>query len=166
MFQHLVVPLDGSFFAEKALPYALELAGKFGSKITLVQVPHDPPVVVSELGMESADFYMQMRETFHGEAEAYLRQVRGELQEQGYRVDTVVREGTPVAEALVGIAQDVGADAIVMSTHGRSGLGRFFFGSVAEAVLRLAMIPVLLVRVSGDGEQPHPEPRGAEKRSS
>jgi nucleotide-binding universal stress UspA family protein len=78
----------------------------------------------------------------------------------------VVREGTPVAETLVGIAQEVHADAIVMSTHGRSGLGRFFFGSVAEAVLRLAMIPVLLVRVSGDGEQPHPEPRGVETRSS
>ena len=96
--------------------------------------------MVSELGMESADFYMQMRETFHGEAEAYLRQVRGELQEQGYHVDTVVREGSPVAETLVAIAQDVGADAIVMSTHGRSGLGRF------ELV----------------GEQPVRETRGAE----
>jgi nucleotide-binding universal stress UspA family protein len=156
MFQHLVVPLDGSFFAEKAIPYATELAAKFGSKITLVQIPHDPPVVVSELGMESADFYMQMRETFHGEAEAYLRQVRSELQDKGFQVDSSVREGTPVAETLVGIAQEIEADAIVMSTHGRSGLGRFFFGSVAEAVLRLATIPVLLVRASNSQEKTAP----------
>ena len=153
MFNHLVIPLDGSFFAEKALPYALELAGKFGGKITLVQIPQDPPVVVSELGMESADFYMQMRDTFHGEAETYLKQVASELEAQGFAVDTLVYEGTPVADTLVKVAYEVHADAIVMSTHGRSGLGRLVFGSVAEQVLRQSRIPVLLVRVNEEARR-------------
>ena len=163
MFTHLVVPLDGSFFAEKALPYALELASKFGGRITLVQIPQDPPVVVSELGMESADFYMQMRDTFHGEAEAYLKQVAADLQEQGFEVSTMVREGTPVADTLIKAVYSINADALVMSTHGRSGLGRLVFGSVAEQVLRQSRIPVLLVRVS---EAERREKRANRERST
>jgi nucleotide-binding universal stress UspA family protein len=60
----------------------------------------------------------------------------------------MVCEGTPVADTLIKAVYSAGADAIVMSTHGRSGLGRLVFGSVAEQVLRQSRIPVLLVRVS------------------
>jgi nucleotide-binding universal stress UspA family protein len=69
------------------------------------------------------------------------------LADKGVRTRLEVRHGTPVTE-IVGCAQAVGADLIAMTTHGRSGLGRLLFGSVAESVLRHAEIPVFLMRLT------------------
>jgi nucleotide-binding universal stress UspA family protein len=92
------------------------------------------------------------------EAEEYLARVAARLERDGTRsVQTSVWYGPPVS-AIVEAAQLRGADLIVMSTHGRSGLGRLVLGSVAEAVLRSTTTPILLVRAS---EAPREAIRGA-----
>jgi nucleotide-binding universal stress UspA family protein len=74
--------------------------------------------------------------------------VAADLRGRGVRVTTEARHGDPVKE-LVAAARDAGADLIAMTTHGRSGVGRLLFGSVAEAVLRQANVPVLMMRLTG-----------------
>ncbi len=84
-----------------------------------------------------------------GEAETYLADVKANLAKRGInKVQTSVWYGSP-ASAIVEAARVGKADLIVMTTHGRSGLGRLILGSVAEAVLRGTTAPILLVRVSG-----------------
>ena len=82
------------------------------------------------------------------EAREYLAPVAADLRGRGVRVTTEARHGDPVKE-LVAAARDAGADLIAMTTHGRSGVGRLLFGSVAEAVLRQANVPVLMMRLTG-----------------
>ena len=79
------------------------------------------------------------------EAEEYLAPIATELRAKGVRTTTMVRRGEPVEEILAGV-REAGADLIAMTTHGRSGLGRLLFGSVAEAVLRQSEVPVFLMR--------------------
>jgi nucleotide-binding universal stress UspA family protein len=81
------------------------------------------------------------------DAEEYLAPLAVELRNKGVRVETRVRRGQP-ADEIIAAARATGADLIAMSTHGRSGLGRLVFGSVAEAVLRQAGIPVFLLRAT------------------
>jgi nucleotide-binding universal stress UspA family protein len=86
-------------------------------------------------------------ETSRVDAEEYLAPVAVELRKKGVRVRTQVRRGQP-SEEIVLAAHETGADLIAMTTHGRSGLGRLLFGSVAEAVLRESRLPVFLMRVT------------------
>ena len=81
------------------------------------------------------------------EAREYLASVAADLRGRGVRVTTDARHGDPVRE-LVAAAREIGADLIAMTTHGRSGFGRLLLGSVAEAVLRRAEIPVLMMRLT------------------
>lgn len=145
MYSHLLVPLDGSRFAEAALPHALELAQKFGSKITLVRAIEPPHTIAADIG-DTADMLIKMREISQKEAESYLQSLVGSLKQQGYNIKPLVLMGTSTPQSILSAADDNEVDLIVMSTHGRSGLGRFVFGSVAEKVVRHASMPVLLIR--------------------
>ena len=147
MYQHILVPLDGSPLAEAALPYALELASKFGSKLTLARVLLPASQRFTQLG--SSQDIQVMLELHKKEQEAstqYLKAMQGSLEKQGYDVTAIVIEGIPVADHIIDEARSLEVDTIVMSTHGRTGVGRLLFGSVAENVLRQAEMPVLLVR--------------------
>jgi nucleotide-binding universal stress UspA family protein len=145
MYSHLLVPLDGSRFAESALTHALEFAQKFGSKITLVRAIDPPHTIAADVG-DTADMIIKMRELTKKEAESYLQSQSGSLRQQGYDVETEILMGTSTPQAILMAADDQNVDLIVMCTHGRSGLGRFVFGSVAEKVVRHAKVPVLLIR--------------------
>lgn len=81
------------------------------------------------------------------DAEEYLAPLAVELEKKGVRVKSQVRRGIPAPE-IVAAAREIGADLIAMSTHGRGGFGRMIFGSVAEAVLHQAEIPVFLMRAT------------------
>ncbi len=147
MFNHLLVPLDGSHLAEAALPPALEMARKFNSKITLVWVLQPPHLIMTAAnGSVYAQLLTEMRHQSEQDAQTYLRDHQDTLNQQGYVVNTQVTEGENVADSLLQAASDLKVDAIVMSTHGRGGLSRWVFGSVADKVLRYANIPVLLIR--------------------
>lgn len=147
MFNHLLVPLDGSHLAEAALPAALELASKFKSKMTLVWVIQPPHLIMTAAnGSVYAQLLIDMRNQSEQDAAVYLQNHQKALQQQGYTVQTQVTEGENVADALLEVAAGLQVDTIVMSTHGRGGISRWVFGSVADKILRQAAVPVLLIR--------------------
>lgn len=136
----ILVPLDGSGTAEAAIAEACELAGP-DSRLLLVRA-------ASALALPGADV-IDTQLTAVREAEAYVEAVKARLESDGVReVEAHVWYG-PAASAIVEAARFHKADLIVMTTHGRSGLGRLVFGSVAESVLRGTTVPILLVRPTG-----------------
>jgi nucleotide-binding universal stress UspA family protein len=134
----ILIPLDGSALAELAIVKAVELAGDGPATLMLLRAAgaHGLP------GRDPTEAQVEVV----AEAEAYLASVAARLSEQGVQhVETSVWYG-PAAPAIVEAARLRKADLIVMSTHGRSGLGRLILGSVAESVLRGTTTPILLLR--------------------
>lgn len=128
--------------AEAIVPFMLEIAGPLDMEVVLLRVVVPvPPVVIEGSGSVVAEDVEKLRK----DAERYLASVAADLGARGVRVTTQVRCGNAVTEILGGAAE-VDADLIAMTTHGRSGLGRLLFGSIAEAVLRQAEVPVFLMR--------------------
>lgn len=149
MFSHILIALDGSRFAERALEPALEMALRFESKATLLRVsaPEVHPVVMGPAaGLANLERIEQTAELEMEEAEAYLESIRRPWSGLGITARSEVTCGDP-AEMILDTASAVDADLIVMTTHGRTGLSRLLYGSVAEAVLRRSPIPVLLIPV-------------------
>jgi nucleotide-binding universal stress UspA family protein len=142
MYNRILVPLDGSKTAEAILPFVLEIAGPLDIEVTLLRVvvPIPPSVVEG-----SRHVVVEDTEARRAEAERYLDSLAAELRDRGVRVRTVVRRGDPVTE-IASAARELEVDLVAMTTHGRSGLGRLLFGSVAEAVLRSTDLPVLMMR--------------------
>lgn len=142
MYKRVTVPLDGSVVAEGIIPFIVDIAGPLDIEVVLLRVlvPIPPTVIEGSRHVEVEDV-----EKRRAEAEEYLAPLAMELRAKGVRVTTQVRRGEPAAE-IIAAAREAGADLIAMTTHGRSGLGRLLFGSVAEAVLRHADIPVFLMR--------------------
>ena len=142
MYKHALVPLDGSALAEGILPLVTRIAGPLDMSVTLLQVVEPvPPVIVDGAGPVIVyDVPARTRE-----AEEYLAPLAARLRARGVTTSWVVRRGR-AAEEILAAARDVDADMIAMSTHGRSGLGRLLFGSVAEQVLRRADVPVFMMR--------------------
>ena len=144
MYKRALVALDGSPVAETIIPFILDIAGPLDLEVILLRVLQPlPPVVVEGAAYAPAGDPVAERI----DAQEYLAPVAIELRNKGVRVRAEVRSGDPARE-IVAAAHDAGADLIAMSTHGRGGLGRLIFGSVAEAVLREAKIPVLLMRTT------------------
>lgn len=142
MYKRVVVPLDGSTVAEGILPFILGIAGPLDLDVVLLRVVQPIPPTVIEGATHVVVDDIEGRTT---EAKSYVDEVARELETKGVRVSVEVRRGEPASE-IVATAAATGADLIAMSTHGRSGLGRLVFGSVAQAVLRQSDIPVLLIR--------------------
>lgn len=135
--EKILIPLDGSALAETAIATALEVAGRAPAFILLrAAEAHTLP------GADPTEAQVEVVR----EAEGYLATIAARLKEQGVdRVETSVWYG-PAEFAIVDAARLRKADLIVMSTHGRSGLGRLILGSVAESVLRGTTTPILLLR--------------------
>jgi nucleotide-binding universal stress UspA family protein len=141
----ILVPLDGSEMAEAAIAPALEMA-QAGSSLILMRTA-DARI------LPGADIIGAQVQAVR-EAESYLAGVKEKLEKTGVRqIETHVWYG-PAAPAIVDAAKVQTVDVIVMSTHGRSGLGRIIFGSVAESVLRGTRVPIFLVRPSGAPVEP------------
>lgn len=149
MFRHILVPLDGSGFSEAALPYALEMAAQFDSDITLLRVVLPPRIGEGALSPESADFMIKMRDDLYKEAIDYLQQQKGSLRQQNYRVHYQVAESEDIAAEIISAVRGADADTVIMCTHGRGGLSRWLFGSVATRVLQSSPVPVLVIRPQG-----------------
>jgi nucleotide-binding universal stress UspA family protein len=140
MIRSILLPLDGSQFAFGALPYATTIAKRAGARLELVTVTSD----VAAPGTDSSEKRFPPDDSTYDLQEWSPEAVAARLRLEGLRVGTHVYVGDPAGEIV--IAADVlGADLIVMATHGRAGLGRSLFGSVADGVLWRAGAPVLLV---------------------
>jgi len=142
MYKRALVPLDGSMIAEAIVPFILEIAGPLDMEVALLRVIVPAPPLVVE---GSTHVVVEDVEKLRADAEEYLAPIAAALRGRGVRVASHVRYGEAVGEIL-SVAQEIDADMIAMTTHGRGGLGRLLFGSIAEAVLRQAEVPVFLMR--------------------
>jgi nucleotide-binding universal stress UspA family protein len=155
MYKKILVPLDGSEIGEAALPYVEELLSSFTPEkkveVILIRVIVDVTHVIIATGAMgqavSIPYTKAELEPFKKEAMAYLNKVAGSLKKnKGVVVKSMVSIGTHAADEILKASDEIKADLIAISTHGRSGLGRWAFGSVADKVLRGGNTPVLMVR--------------------
>ena len=151
MYDRILVALDGSQLAEQILPHVEALAGKLGSTVILLRASTPPATLVAQstAGLDSVGPGIvdptPLVEAEREEARAYLRSVADRLRGRGLAVEVEQPEGA-AAEVIRERSAALGARLIAMTTHGRGGLGRLVFGSVADEVLRHAAGPILLVR--------------------
>jgi nucleotide-binding universal stress UspA family protein len=144
---HVLVPLDHSELSEAALEYAVELIQPQG-KVTLLWVL-STEMVETEVHIKPQPFFDGLRQepvtTPAWEvAEQYLERIANKIRTPSCTVDIRIAEGEP-ALRILDVAKTLDVDAIVMSTHGRSGVSRWVFGSVAQKVVSAAICPVFLV---------------------
>ena len=161
MFKHVIVPLDGSRLAEGVLPYARALSSHLHAPITLVSavdesdptlsaIPASRPASTGEdttLTNAKASDHGQTVSALKERAQKYVDQVALTLAGGSVGVETTVVVGHP-AQAIVQVAEEKEDSLIAMSTHGRTGLGRWLLGSVGDKVLHATGAPLLLVRGS------------------
>jgi nucleotide-binding universal stress UspA family protein len=148
MLKHVLVPLDGSPLAEEALEYARELVGSEGIITLLCAVEVDDALAYGPSLMPvvraSTPDYRHATDNVLPQVYAYLRAVADAPAMSRYCVEYQAHLGD-AATTIIELADHLNVDAIVMSTHGRSGLGRWLFGSVTLKVLEGASRPVLVV---------------------
>lgn len=137
----ILVPTDFSDFSLEALDTALELAAQFGADISMVYVVEDSGL--RGPGAEYALSLESFREKLAHEADEQFKKILARY--DGTKIATYIRYGDSPRE-IVEFAERMGADMIVIATHGRSGMARLFMGSTTEHVVRSARCPVLTVR--------------------
>jgi nucleotide-binding universal stress UspA family protein len=142
-YRHIVVPLDGSLIAEAALDQALPLARLSGAKVTLLEIV--PPLDQVIERNSHPIFIDEQWEARRSRALRYLKGVARQDVFSGVEVEVAVELG-PVAETILDWSSSHGVDAIVIATHGLSGIRRWVLGSVAQKVLSRADRTVILVR--------------------
>jgi nucleotide-binding universal stress UspA family protein len=143
MYKKILVPLDGSELAEKALDHGEKLAKAFDAEMILFQVsPFMPIYGVPEL---MTPFVVDEKQK--GAVERYLTNLAEELKKRGLKVTAKVKAGQQVAGEIIDFAKENGVDLIVMCTHGHSGITRWVLGSVAHKVLTRAETPILLIHL-------------------
>jgi len=152
MFEKILVCLDGSDLAEQIIPYAVEQALHSKAKITLLQVVPEPVVVSPNMpGSAGVPVWTpgtdETVKKEEAEAKAYLESKAGKLlREKGLYVDCMTMQGA-AGEVIISYADSNGIDLITLATHGRSGLGRAVFGSVADYILRESGLPILVIKL-------------------
>lgn len=144
MYKKILVPLDGSKVAEGVLAHAKSLAYSEGAELILLTVAANPAMdfLFSDPGL--AENAVQEQEE---KSKNYISAIEQDLKSAGFRVSTLLRVGS-VAETILGVAEEVQADVIAMSTHGRTGAARWLLGSIAERVVHNSKVPVLLIRAT------------------
>jgi nucleotide-binding universal stress UspA family protein len=141
-YKRILVCLDGSALAETALPHAQMLASGEDAEILLLRVSVNP---AAEFSFSDPEIAHNIIEEMEAETLAYMQSARGKLQKRGFRTSFLIRQGA-TAETILRVASECGADVIVMSTHGRSGVKRWLLGSVADRVVTHSDLPVMLIR--------------------
>ena len=147
----ILLPTDFSECAECALPYATQMARAAGAKLICLYViePMMPPVGYAPVAepLPAVDVSEQLQQS----AERELPKLATREECAGLEVEEIIAHGEAAAE-IVRVARERDVDLIVISSHGRTGLGRMLFGSTAESVVRHAHCPVLVVKPK-DSEQ-------------
>jgi nucleotide-binding universal stress UspA family protein len=153
MLKHVLIPLDGSLLSRTALQVAVHSLDTHCSitLLTAVAVPEmpiygDAPIINFEPDASAT------LEALRENASAYLRGAAERLRAQGYTVTTLVETGEP-AQTIIRVADEYNVDMMIMSTHGRTGLTRWMFGSVTNRVLSMTSRPVLVIPNKLDQEQ-------------
>jgi len=148
MYKTILAPLDGSKRAEAIIPHVEELARRHGAQVVLLRI-------VEYVSMaETGHTYLIERalKEFEQRVEAarsYLAIWEAAFREKGIEIRACVEQG-PIVETITSVAEREGADLIVMTSHGRTGLSHVFYGSVAAGVLHRVARPLLLIRTRGE----------------
>lgn len=137
MYRRILVPLDGSEVARAILPYVTELASALGAEVVFFRVLPATGVVADVAREEEL------------QARAALRDEMLGFKERNITASFSIRHSDDPAKEIIDYADKNDANLIAMSTHGRSGLPRTVFGSVADKVLRGSSVPILLIRAPG-----------------
>ncbi len=150
MFERILVCLDGSKLAEQIMPYATEEAIRFRGKLVLLQVVQEPvafsPGIPGEASVPiETDTMVERTKEALNRAGDYLEKLAAPLRKRGIQVKTVAIPGR-AGEAILDYANTNSINLITIATHGRGGLRRAVFGSVADHVLRESGLPVLVIR--------------------
>lgn len=152
MYKRILVPLDGSRRAEKILPHVEDLAIQGKSTVILLEVVEpaaagftpNVSMMVTPPPQELELFWKSLKAAEEGAAE-YLEGKAKELEKKGIATERLVQRGDPV-NTVVNAAREKNADLIAMTSHGRTGLQRVFYGSVTSGVLHKVDRPLLLIR--------------------
>jgi nucleotide-binding universal stress UspA family protein len=144
MFKHILVPVDGSETAQKAVGKAAGLAKAFGSAVSVIYVID--PYPFTGLGSDFAYGQAEYLSAATAEAEQAIQAARQSLTQAGITPTTKVVEEHATWRGILDAAKTFGADLIVMGSHGRHGLEKVVLGSVAQRVLSHAHLPVFVVR--------------------
>ena len=145
-YKHLLVPVDVSPMSDAAAEQALSLAKDLNCPVTIMSViAVDPFVGVDFYKVAPAitDYFMQAEQN----AQNRLAEIQQSFSREGISVDTKIIRGVAASEGIVQIANEIGADLIIMGSHGRTGVKKMMLGSVAQNVLTQSPVPVLIVKV-------------------
>jgi nucleotide-binding universal stress UspA family protein len=147
MYKTILVPLDGSKRAERILPHVEHLAHCFSAKVVLLRVVKPPNIV----GYDETEIqlFRQDLKQLTKQAESYVSALKGEFREKGIKAKICVVNGA-VVKAIIDCAEREDAGLIAMTSHGRTGLARAFYGSVAAGVLHLIDRPLIIIRSRAD----------------
>ena len=141
MSKKILVPLDGSPLSEAVLAHAQALAISEGAEIVLLQVPMIPN---TELHSRNPALITNIIKEIEQEAEMYVDTKVSKLISKGAKASGMTRDGS-VPDTILAVAEEIHADVIAMSTHGRTGVSRWLMGSVADKIVHHAHIPVMLI---------------------
>lgn len=144
MYQHVLLPTDGSDIASKAVAAAVDLAKRYGARLSVISVIDPLPFITfPEGGGEALAYYLEASEEAAKQGLALAGKIASEA---GVTFEThVLREHGP-AQSIIEYANKQGCDLIVVGSHGRRGLDAVLLGSVAHKVLTLSKVPVLVVK--------------------
>lgn len=150
-YKKIVVPLDGSGWSQRAIPHAVDIARANNAELILLHVLKPPASdYVGEIALAGQDQQlMAVRE----EMKQKLMAIRGQIRGENITVRVQLIEGTGVAGIIVDYVNDEGADLVVMSSHGRTGLLRWMLGSVAHKVMQEVKTPVMIIHPDKDEQQ-------------
>ena len=143
MYHKILVPLDGSKRAEKILPHVEELATRYKARVIFLQVVEYKTITTPEgafINLSDLEF-----EQAKEQAEKHLAGIQGKFRGKNIETQTYVTYG-PVVEGIINMAAQEGVDLIALASHGRGGLSRVFYGSVAAGLLHRVDRPLLIIR--------------------
>jgi len=143
LFEHILVPLDGSEAGESALPYVMDLANKLSSEVILCQVAAQGRHVHTIGGLDYVRFNGHEVDAAR-EKSAYLTGVAARMEATKASMRSEMRVGDP-AEEIIKLADEIGTCLVAMSTHGHSGIERWAFGSITDKIIHAGKTPVLVV---------------------
>ena len=143
MYHKILVPLDGSKRAEKILPHVEELAIRYKTKVIFFQVIEYKTIATPEGAF--INYSDQEFDQIKKQAETYLEGIQEAFRLKDIESQTLVTYG-PVVESIINMAAQEGVDLIALASHGRGGLSRVFYGSVAAGLLHRVDRPLLIIR--------------------
>jgi nucleotide-binding universal stress UspA family protein len=148
LFNSILLPHDGSDLSKLALPVAEELSKRMNLRLTIFQMANIFRPLLDPSGSPTYVDYTKLHQIEENRVINEMAELQKAVAEKGINVSIMTIAGLDAAEEIIKTVTNVGADLVIMSTHGRTGVGRWVFGNVAEKVLRHGETPLLLIHAN------------------